>query len=265
MRRIGTAWVLGAFAGLGLAAGAAQAAPQAWPGGGGWPSGWGSAPVASVRCESNDGRYRQCRTGGGWVELERQHSRAPCIEGRSWGRTPDGVWVDGGCRADFRVYAGGGYPGYPTDPGYPGDWTNAPGERFRCESRDGRAARCGVPGWGRVVLVRQLSRAPCIEGRSWGQDRGGVWVDGGCRAEFARLPGRGRWDDDRGWSERVRCESQDGRYRECAADVRGGVVLVRQLSRAPCIEGRSWGVTRRGLWVDGGCRAEFQTGVDRRW
>lgn len=60
----------------------------------------------------------------------------------------------------------------------------------------------------------------------------------------------------------ILCESNDGRYRECAVpqgvtDVRVG----RQLSSAACVEGQSWG--RRGgfggssLWVSNGCRAEF--------
>jgi hypothetical protein len=33
-------------------------------------------------------------------------------------------------------------------------------------------------------LVRQRSGSPCIEGRTWGRDRSGVWVDRGCRADF---------------------------------------------------------------------------------
>ena len=56
-----------------------------------------------------------------------------------------------------------------------------------------------------------------------------------------------------------RCESNDGRTRECAANTRAGVQLVRQLSRAACIQGRSWGYGRNGIWVSDGCRAEFRT------
>ena len=39
----------------------------------------------------------------------------------------------------------------------------------------------------------------------------------------------------------VRCESSDGRSRECPIDSYGRVRLVRQLSGAPCIEGQTWG------------------------
>src|SRR5881396_2517805 len=56
----------------------------------------------------------------------------------------------------------------------------------------------------------------------------------------------------------VRCESQDERTRYCAADIRGDVRLVNQLSRSNCIEGRSWGWDRQGIWVSGGCRGEFE-------
>jgi hypothetical protein len=56
----------------------------------------------------------------------------------------------------------------------------------------------------------------------------------------------------------VRCESNDGRTRECAANTRAGVQLVRQLSDAACVQGRSWGYGRNGIWVSQGCRAEFR-------
>jgi len=55
----------------------------------------------------------------------------------------------------------------------------------------------------------------------------------------------------------VRCESQDGRSRHCSAPVQRGVQLVRTLSDSACIEGRTWGWDRTGIWVDRGCRAEF--------
>ena len=145
----------------------------------------------------------------------------------------------------------------------------APAERFRCESHDGRTNQCRVDTRGGVVLVRQLSRGACIEGRTWGWDRRGVWVSEGCRAEFevaggyAGHPGGGYGDGygggyGGGWV--IRCESHNGRQNYCDLDVRGGVVLVRQLSRGACIEGRTWGWDRRGVWVAEGCRGEFASG-----
>ena len=90
-----------------------------------------------------------------------------------------------------------------------------------------------------------------------------MWVSDGCRGEFAARRGGygGGWNDSGyGYGGQVfRCESNDGRTRECAANTRAGVQLVRQLSRAACIQGRSWGYGRNGIWVSDGCRAEFRT------
>ena len=56
----------------------------------------------------------------------------------------------------------------------------------------------------------------------------------------------------------VTCESRNNRRNYCAADTRGGVTLGRQLSQAQCVQGRTWGFDARGIWVEGGCRAQFQ-------
>ena len=220
-----------------------------------------------IRCESNDGRSRECPTNGGRVVLERQHSRSACIEGRTWGYGRNGIWVSDGCRADFRVV--GGYGGYDDryDDRYYGNQGNGYGYGYgstiRCESNDGRANRCSFNGRGRAQLVRQLSRSACIEGRTWGSDSSSVWVSQGCRGEFTVSRGNygnGWGNSGYGYGGQVfRCESNDGRTRECAANTRAGVQLVRQLSRSACIQGRTWGYGRNGIWVSDGCRAEFRT------
>lgn len=56
----------------------------------------------------------------------------------------------------------------------------------------------------------------------------------------------------------VRCESHDFRDNYCPIDTRGGVRILRQLSRTPCYEGETWGFDRRGIWVTNGCAAEFE-------
>ena len=60
----------------------------------------------------------------------------------------------------------------------------------------------------------------------------------------------------------ITCASDDGRRRRCEADMRGGVQMTRQISGTPCIQGQTWGFDDRGIWVDRGCRAEFQI-IDR--
>lgn len=241
-----------------LAASVAAPAAAQYYGGGYGDSG------GVIRCESSDGRTRECATGGGRVILERQHSRAVCIEGRTWGYGRNGIWVSDGCRADFRVIGyGRDYDGGYND-GYYGNQGNGYGygSTVRCESNDGRTNRCSINGRGRAQLVRQLSRAACIEGRTWGSSSGSVWVSQGCRADFtvARGYGGGWGNSGYGYGNPLfRCESNDGRVRECAANTRAGVQLVRQLSRAACIQGRTWGYGRNGIWVSEGCRAEFRT------
>ncbi|HEX8674978.1 MAG TPA: DUF3011 domain-containing protein [Longimicrobium sp.] len=58
----------------------------------------------------------------------------------------------------------------------------------------------------------------------------------------------------------ITCESRGHDRAYCAADTRGGVRLVRQLSDARCESGRSWGTDRSGIWVSQGCRAQFAVG-----
>lgn len=214
-----------------------------------------------VRCESTDGRERHCAldTRGG-VRMARQLSRSACIQGQSWGTERGGIWVAQGCRAEFVAGHGGREPGRG----------NA-GRIVRCESSSGRSNLCVMDTRRGVELVRQLSRSACIREQSWGWNDQGVWVSGGCRAEFRiRGGGRGRdWDDGAAAHgvRSVRCESTDGRVSHCPVDTRGGVRLVRQLSRTPCIEDRNWGHDRRGVWVDGGCRADFEASdrQEQRW
>jgi hypothetical protein len=55
---------------------------------------------------------------------------------------------------------------------------------IRCDSRGLGYNFCRVDTGGRVELVRKHSLFSCREGRSWGYDDRGVWVDKGCSADF---------------------------------------------------------------------------------
>jgi hypothetical protein len=191
------------------------------------------------------------------VQLAKQRSDSPCRQGYSWGYDRGGIWVDRGCRADFIVNAyqyGSGYQDGPNS------------STFSCSSDDGRRHYCSVNGRGRVRLAQQRSESACREGYSWGQDGRGVWVDHGCRADFV-VEGGGGWDRDhdrdhdrdRGDADQIiSCASDDMHRHYCAADTRGGVQLLKQRSDSSCRQGYSWGYDRRGIWVDHGCRADFQ-------
>lgn len=135
-------------------------------------------------------------------------------------------------------------------------------EVIRCESRDYRQIWCDAETRGGVRIVNQLSSTACVEGRTWGWDRRGVWVSGGCRGEFETGGGAPppSYGAGYGGGGLVRCESRDFNQIYCDVDIRGGVRLVNQLSSSPCVEGRTWGADRRGLWVRDGCRGEFEVG-----
>ncbi len=151
---------------------------------------------------------------------------------------------------------------------------NSRNDRIECSSNDYRYTRCNVD-WRKAQLVRQTSEARCIEGRTWGIDRRGLWVDRGCGGIFVELGRGGRhdgghnggWNPGPDWDRDIRftCQSEDYRYRFCQVDTgRGGEVRVeRQISQTACIQGRTWGHNRAGVWVSGGCAAVFR--VDRRW
>jgi Protein of unknown function (DUF3011) len=166
--------------------------------------------------------------------------------------------VDRGCRADFSVGYSGGGNGNPNW----GGWDN--GYNIYCASDNGRRAVCPTDTRGGVQLVRKRSDASCDYGRDWGYDRRGIWVDRGCRADF-RIGGGGDgggggWQPGGGGVQVVTCASDDMRRNVCRVNTNGGVRLVRQRSDADCIFQRTWGYDRRGIWVDRGCRADFEVG-----
>jgi hypothetical protein len=135
-----------------------------------------------LTCASDDGRRHYCpvdtRNG---VRLVNQRSGSPCNQGQTWGYDRSGVWVDRGCRADFIVGSnwGGGGGGYPPPPP-PNN-----GGTITCSSNDGRYNFCQTWTGRGVRLVNQRSGSPCVQGQTWGFNNKGIWVDRGCRADFA--------------------------------------------------------------------------------
>ena len=216
----------------------------------------------TLTCSSDDGHRHYCPADvRGGVRLLKQRSGSPCDQGQSWGFDRGGVWVDRGCRADFAIDS---YQYRGPAPGSVGTVT--------CSSNDGKRHYCNVDSDGPVRLAQQRSGSPCQEGYSWGSDGRGVWVDHGCRADFA-VGGRGNTygerdgDRDHAWDrnsyagsqdQMLTCSSDDMRRHYCPADIRRGVQLLKQRSDAACRQGYSWGYDRSGIWVDHGCRADFQ-------
>ncbi len=225
-----------------------------------------------IRCESRDNRTERCAVGGGGdIRLVRQLSSNACVRGRNWGTDSRGIWVSGGCRAEFSIEGYGGYDDDHYGGGYGNNYGHDGGDTFRCESSNNRTERCASSG--RPEFIRQLSNTPCIRGQSWGTDSRGVWVRNGCRALF-RTGGYGNGYGNNGGynnggyggSDLVRCESNDNRSHSCnfTGNTRGEVRLLRQLSGKPCVENQTWGRSRNGVWVTQGCRAEFVIGRGNR-
>jgi len=106
------------------------------------------------------------------------------------------------------------------------------------------------------MLLLALAAAPA--GAQDRDDRDGRY--GGDRAtsqgyerQYDRYPGQGY----PGAGRAVRCESWQYQPARCAADTRGGAQLVQVLG-GTCVQGRTWGFDRGGIWVNNGCRARFR-------
>jgi hypothetical protein len=184
-----------------------------------------AAQAETIRCESQGGRYQVCSadTRGG-VLLSQQLSSQGCWQNDTWGYDRDRIWVDRGCRAEFKV--GGGshssskdnavaaalviglaaaavaadkhndhhsnnnynqndYNNYSYHDDNRYGYGGNPRSTFRCESRDDRFTYCNIPYRGHVEVYKQRSSSPCTHGRSWGAEGNRLWVSDGCRADFA--------------------------------------------------------------------------------
>lgn len=136
----------------------------------------------------------------------------------------------------------------------------APGRPSAARARTTASGPATPVGATRPWSARSISGTACVEGQTWGVRNGAVWVNRGCRGEFAEARGNsgGNWGGGGNSNYSVTCSSNDKRQQTCAWDDRQGrPALVQQLSGTACVEGRSWGYSNGSLWVSGGCRARF--------
>jgi Protein of unknown function (DUF3011) len=210
----------------------------------------------SVTCASDDGKRHLCAVNTQYgVRMTNQRSGSPCIQGQTWGYNTQGIWVDRGCRADF--WLGGGWNGGRPGNGYPGG-----GGTITCSSDNGKRNYCNANTRNGVRMVNQRSGSPCIQDQTWGYNQNSIWVDRGCRADFAL---GGGWNGGGpgypgGGGRPITCSSDNGKRNYCNIDTRGGVRMVNQRSGSPCIQGQTWGYNQTAVWVDRGCRADFMVG-----
>ena len=191
-----------------------------------------------VRCESSARETVRCGadTRGG-VVLQRQLSRAGCWYDETWGFDARGIWVSNGCRADFAL-------GRTTAASQAYDETPA--------SDEGITGSDVALGAGAVLVLGAIAAA-VLANRNNDDNNDNDSNDGRYTDRNPRRAGNDPWGRD----QVVRCESSGKQERYCKVNTRRGVELYRQLSKARCRYGSSWGYDRKGIWVDEGCRADF--------
>ncbi|MGD9589563.1 MAG: DUF3011 domain-containing protein [Pyrinomonadaceae bacterium] len=68
-----------------------------------------AAQTRTLTCESVGGGYNYCRADtDNNVTMSRKLSFSNCFQGTDWGYDRRGIWVDHGCRAEFRYGRSGG-------------------------------------------------------------------------------------------------------------------------------------------------------------
>lgn len=176
--------------------------------------GWGGNGQyeQTIRCASNNNRYRECRAdASGGADIIRV-VRGNCNQ-NNWGYRANAVWVRNGCQADIGVRSanfGGGNGG-----GWQGDNGNWQTANVRCESRGYRYQTCRADARGGAQIT-QVIAGDCRRG-NWGWRETEIWVDRGCRADFLV----------RGTSQQP---SQGGGGGPSAGTIIGGVAIAAGLA-----------------------------------
>jgi hypothetical protein len=210
--------------------------------------------VRQVTCESLSDRYAECTIPeNSTVRLLRTLSSTSCTLGRTYGAERTKIWVRSGCRGVFEVS-----PRPITEPTEPTPVSRS--YLLRCESSRNQTSECPVDPSAAVKLATQRSGTACTEGQTWGRLGGSIYVARGCRAEFEVTPTSrpGSFSRPTNTTYWITCDSRDDRRYYCRIGNLDVPRLEQQLSRSSCVEGRTWGVTEGVLWVDDGCRAEFE-------
>src|SRR6185312_10102645 len=181
----------------------------------------------ALTCASEDGHRHYCATDTrGGVTMQRQRSKSACVQGSTWGFDQQGVWVDRGCRADFIVNT---------------RQVDSAWDRNKDRDHDHDRDHDGD------------------HDRDRNHDRDG---------DHDRFADRDHdRDHDRGREETMQltCSSEDGGRHYCESDIQGTATMLRQRSGSACRQGYSWGNDRRGIWVDHGCRADFELRGHHNW
>jgi len=177
-----------------------------------------------------------------------------CVYNRTWGFDDRGAWVSGGCVADFAPVEADNQPVEQST------YYDPSGNEVHCVAMASGRTYCGRP---HVHYVIASNPSPaCVEGNTWGVDDRGVWVSGGCNANFTTVT------EDKP-AERVYSADND-RVVHCVSTPSGRTwcgsahtrYVIHGTADPACVEGKTWGVDDRGVWVTGGCNADFSVEED---
>ena len=222
------------------------------PGSGGSPGG-----TTRITCESLVSGRKECAIpAGSEVRLVSEVGIFHCRPNDTYGIKPGYVWVERGCRGVFEVTRRGASGG-----------NGVTTTRIVCQSQGTQRQQCAIAGVTSVRLIKQYSVNPCRLNETFGIGSGHIWVTNGCRGEFeVTMAGAGGPQvvpvplppNGTGLPDRVTCESNGGQRAECRVRSTAQVQLVRQLSKAECVRNSTWGTGNGVIWVDKGCRGEFE-------
>lgn len=128
-----------------------------------------------------------------------------------------------------------------------------------CESKRQRRAECPMKGPATVQLERQTGKTRCTQNKNWGVSQNTLWVEKGCKGRFKVTP-LPTWD-----AYTVTCQSKKQKRVSCPIKPNAVIQLHRQLSRASCQQGESWGQGDDVIWVDKNCKAIFSVKPWNSW
>jgi len=212
----------------------------------------------SVRCMSTASGRTYCGTASVHYTVSGKPP-GTCVEGKTWGTDEHGAWVSGGCNAEFVPTPA---PTTRSEVTERTTYVTGTGRVVHCVSAANGRSYCGRPH--ERFAIRGTPDPACVEGSTWGVDERGVWVSGGCVADFQTSPADDAADsgaalrrtDEHAVARVIHCMSAaDGRT-YCGAEHQR--YILHGTPDPACVEGRTWGVDEHGAWVSNGCQADFE-------
>lgn len=148
-------------------------------------------------------------------------------------------------------------------------YVNNAGEVVHCVATESGRTYCGKP---HMRYVIKSPTTTCVEGTTWGTDERGIWVSGGCNADFDPMADKvtttkvttTTTTTGRPMAESTRV-TDSGRIVHCVATASGRTYCGTPhahwvISGTPdpvCVEGTTWGHDDHGVWVTGECKGDF--------